>query len=82
MYTAIWSENLKGRDRSDDLDVDGRTILEWILEKESEKSSFEVFTAVTFQGEVFWVVTPCSVVVVHQRFRGPCSLHLQGDVAL
>jgi hypothetical protein len=25
------SENLKGRDYSDDLDVDGRIILEWIL---------------------------------------------------
>jgi len=34
-----------------------------------------------FQVEVFWVVTPCSVVVVYQRFGGPCCLHLQGDVA-
>jgi hypothetical protein len=27
----IWSENLKGRDNSEDLDVDGKIILEWIL---------------------------------------------------
>jgi hypothetical protein len=28
---------------------------------------------------VFWVVTPCSLVEVYQRFRGPCCLHHQGD---
>jgi hypothetical protein len=33
---------------------------------------------VMFQVEVFWFVTPCSVVVGYQRFRGPCCLHLQG----
>jgi hypothetical protein len=27
------SENLKGRDHSEDLDLDGRITLEWILEK-------------------------------------------------
>jgi hypothetical protein len=26
--------------------------------------------------EVFWVVTPCRVVVWYQSFRGPCCLHL------
>jgi hypothetical protein len=26
-------------------------------------------------------VTPCSVVVRYQRFRGPCCRHLQGEVA-
>jgi hypothetical protein len=25
---------------------------------------------------VFWVVAPCSLVGVYQRFRGPCCLHL------
>jgi len=25
---------------------------------------------------VFWVVTPCSVVVGYQFFGGPCCLHL------
>jgi hypothetical protein len=24
---------------------------------------------------VFWVVAPCSLVEVYQRFRGPCGLH-------
>jgi hypothetical protein len=26
---------------------------------------------------VFWVVAPCSLVEIHQRFRGPCCLHHQ-----
>jgi hypothetical protein len=33
MSTKFWSENLKGRDDSEDLGVDRRIILEWILEK-------------------------------------------------
>jgi hypothetical protein len=28
---------------------------------------------------VFWVVAPCSLVEVYQRFGGPCCLHHQGD---
>jgi len=28
---ALWSENLKGRDHSEDVLLDGRIILEWIL---------------------------------------------------
>jgi hypothetical protein len=31
------SENPKGRDHSEDLDVDGKIILEWILGKQSGK---------------------------------------------
>jgi hypothetical protein len=27
---------------------------------------------------VFWVVAPCSMVEVYQRFRGSCCLHHQG----
>jgi hypothetical protein len=27
---------------------------------------------------VFWVVAPCSLVEVYQRFRGPCCLHHLG----
>jgi hypothetical protein len=30
---------------------------------------------------VFWVVAPCSMAIVYQRFRGPCCLHHQGDEA-
>jgi hypothetical protein len=33
MHTKYWSVNVRGRDHSEDLDVDGRIILEWILEK-------------------------------------------------
>jgi len=33
MHTVFWLENLKGRDHSEDLGVDGRVILEWISEK-------------------------------------------------
>jgi hypothetical protein len=28
---------------------------------------------------VFWVVAPCSLVEVYQRFGGPCCFHHQGD---
>jgi hypothetical protein len=44
-------------------------------------AGFEVLTAVSTKMAVFWVVAPCSVVEVYQRFRGPCCLHHQGDGA-
>jgi len=49
-----------------------------ILLPSLQSTRFEVFTAVKIQVEVFWVVTPCSVAVGHQRFGGGglCSLHL------
>jgi hypothetical protein len=34
----------------------------------------EVLTAVSTKMAVFWVVAPCSLVDVYQRFRGPCCL--------
>jgi hypothetical protein len=37
-------------------------------------SRFEVLTAVSTKMAVFWVVAPCSLVEVYQRFRGPCCL--------
>jgi hypothetical protein len=40
---------------------------------------FEVLTAVSTKMAVFGVVAPCSLVEVYHRFRGPCSLHHQGD---
>jgi len=43
--------------------------------------SFEAFTTVMFQVEVFWAVTPRSAVVGYQGFECPCYLQLQGDVA-
>jgi hypothetical protein len=33
-----------------------------------------------FQIEVFWLVTPCSVVVGYRRFGSPYCLHLQGEI--
>jgi len=44
--------------------------------------SFEAFTALIFQVEVFCVVTPCSIVVGYQRYKGPCCLYLQGEVKM
>jgi hypothetical protein len=32
--TVLWMENLTGRNHLEDLGVDGKTILEWILGKE------------------------------------------------
>jgi hypothetical protein len=40
---------------------------------------FEVLTAVSTKMAVFWVVAPCGLVEIYQRFRGPCYLHHQGD---
>jgi hypothetical protein len=34
----------------------------------------EVLTAVSTKMAVFWVVAPCSLVEVYQRFGGPCCL--------
>jgi hypothetical protein len=45
----------------------------WIIiisTAESNLHSFNVFTAVIFQIEIFSFVTPCSVAVRYQRFRG------------
>jgi hypothetical protein len=48
-----------------------------IKTRNSITSNSEAFKAVMFQVEVFWVVTPCSVVVGYQHFGGPCWLHHQ-----
>jgi hypothetical protein len=37
MHTIFWLENLKGRDLSENLGVDGRIILEWIFGKYGRK---------------------------------------------
>jgi hypothetical protein len=37
MYTKLWSENLNVRDHREDVGVDGRIILEWILGKQGGK---------------------------------------------
>jgi len=43
--------------------------------------SLQTFTAVIFQVDVFWVVTPCSVLVGYLSFGGLCCLYLQSEVA-
>jgi hypothetical protein len=43
------------------------------------KVGSEVLTAVRTKMAFFWVVPPCSLVEVYQRFRGTCCLHHQGD---
>jgi hypothetical protein len=46
---------------------------------EFSKVGFEVLTALSTKMAVFWVVAPCIMVGVYQRFRSPCCLHHQGD---
>jgi hypothetical protein len=38
MYLRDWLGNLKGREHSEDIGVDGRIILEWIVGKEGGKA--------------------------------------------
>jgi hypothetical protein len=39
----LWLENLKGRNLSEDLVVDGRIILEWLLGKELGRCGLDAF---------------------------------------
>jgi hypothetical protein len=52
------------------------------FEKEEFLARFDVTTATKINGTIFWVVTPCTDVVAHQRFGGRCWLHLQGEVKI
>jgi hypothetical protein len=45
----------------------------------SSSSSARIRLFIDLKIAVFWVVAPCSLVEVYQRFRGPCCLHHQGD---
>jgi hypothetical protein len=47
-----------------------------ILYSPNENVIFEAFTAVKIQVEVFWVMSPCSVMIGYQLLRGPCCLHV------
>jgi hypothetical protein len=37
MHTKFWSESLKGKDHSEELDIDGSIILKWIFIKRVSK---------------------------------------------
>jgi len=52
MRTMFWLENLKRRDHLEDLGVDGKVILEWILGKYGGKvwTGFVWFNAGTSDG--------------------------------
>jgi hypothetical protein len=43
---------------------------------------FSMWSYIILRWAVFWVVAPCSLVEIYQRFRGPCCLHYQGDESL
>jgi hypothetical protein len=34
VHTTFWPENMKGRNHKEDLDIDGMTVLKWILKKD------------------------------------------------
>jgi hypothetical protein len=40
MHITLWLENLKRIDHAEDLDVDGRIIIEWIFGKQGGKARF------------------------------------------
>jgi len=47
----------------------------YCVHKLADKVDWRV--TVDMEVDVFWVLTPCSVVLGYQRFGGPCCLHLQ-----
>jgi hypothetical protein len=49
MHTEFWLENPKRRGHSEDLGVDGRIILEWILEKCGEVVDWNYLTQDRYQ---------------------------------
>jgi hypothetical protein len=62
-------EYMKSESQSCHISIKRREVDAWNVPQKNERYSF-------IQVEVFWVVTPCSVVVGHQRFRGPLCFHL------
>jgi hypothetical protein len=50
------------------------------VRQRSAEDIFEIITAVKIQAEVFWAVTPFSLVVEYHRFGIRCYLHLKGEL--
>jgi hypothetical protein len=42
MHTKFWSESLEGRDHLEDLVIDGKLILKWILGKQGVKCGMDI----------------------------------------
>jgi len=42
MHTNFWSENLKGRDHSEDVFVNAKIVLEWILGKRLRRCGLDL----------------------------------------
>jgi hypothetical protein len=66
--------NIRRINYSSDIHCSGYTVLQKSICDRSTNQSYSIVKIA-----VFWVVAPCSLVEVHQRFRGPCCLHPQGD---
>jgi hypothetical protein len=47
--TTFWLENVKERDYSEDLGIDGKIILEWILGKHCQTSTLRTRTEMVFE---------------------------------
>jgi len=58
--------------------VKRRKVVTWI----KRKMQFDTFTAMMFQVEIFWVATPCIVMVGYQHFRLTCCFRLKGEVKM
>jgi len=52
MHTKFRSESLKGRDHSQDLGIDGKVILEWILGERVGRCGLGSFLRVGTSGEL------------------------------
>jgi len=52
MHTILQFENLKGRDRLEDLGIDGKIMFEWILGKEAGRLTGYVVVALSIRDTV------------------------------
>jgi len=48
VHTGFWQRNLRDSDHLEDLDVDGRVILKWLLKKSVERAWTFVNTVMNF----------------------------------
>jgi hypothetical protein len=68
----VLAETPEGKEQSKNLDIDGKTILNFVR--------FQVLTASSMKFRfVFWDVLPCKI-IVDRRFRGTCCLHHQDSL--